>query len=60
MTRSLALLTAVVCYAVFLAAFLYLIGFVAGLDALPRHVDKGASAPPMIAALARGGTTRLS
>jgi hypothetical protein len=50
----------VVCYAVFLAAFLYLIGFVAGLDALPRHVDKGASAPPMIAALARGGTTRLS
>ena len=51
MTRSLALLTAVICYAAFLAAFLYLIGFVAGLDVLPSHVDKGLSAPPMMAAL---------
>lgn len=51
MTRSLALLTAVICYAAFLAAFLYLIGFVAGLEVLPSHVDKGLSAPPMVAAL---------
>lgn len=45
MTRVLALLVAVVCYAAFFASFVYLIGFVAGLDALPSHVDKGRDGP---------------
>jgi hypothetical protein len=47
----LALVTAVLCYAAFFASFVYLIGFVAGLDALPIHVDKGPLAPPVIAGL---------
>ncbi len=51
MPRSLALVIAAVCYAVFFASFAYLIGFVAGLDALPVHVDKGLTATPAIAAL---------
>jgi protein-S-isoprenylcysteine O-methyltransferase Ste14 len=51
MSRSLTLVTAVLCYAVFFAAFVYLIGFVAGLDALPTHVDKGLPAAPAVACL---------
>jgi protein-S-isoprenylcysteine O-methyltransferase Ste14 len=51
MPRSLALVIAAVCYAVFFVSFVYLIGFVAALDALPVHVDKGLAAPPAIAAL---------
>lgn len=50
MARSLVLLVAVLCYAAFFAAFTYLVGFVAGLDLLPTHVDKGLSAPPAVAA----------
>lgn len=39
-------------YLLFLATFLYLIGFVAGLPLLPTHVDKGmAAAPPLGAAI---------
>ena len=51
MTRSAYMLIASVCYFAFLAAFLYLIGFVAGLPGLPTHVDKGMVAPPAVAAL---------
>jgi protein-S-isoprenylcysteine O-methyltransferase Ste14 len=39
------------CYAAFFAAFVYLIGFVAGFDALPTHVDKGRTAAPATAAV---------
>lgn len=49
MTRSLVMLVAVICYAAFFASFLYLIGFVAGFDRLPTHVDKGLAAPPGVA-----------
>lgn len=51
MGRSAYLLVAMICYAAFLAAFLYLIGFVAGLPGLPRHVDKGLVAAPLLSAL---------
>jgi methanethiol S-methyltransferase len=51
MSRVLALPVALVCYAAFFGSFVYLIGFVAALDALPTHVDKGLAAPPMTAAL---------
>jgi protein-S-isoprenylcysteine O-methyltransferase Ste14 len=36
---------ALVCYTAFFAAFVYLIGFVAGYPALPTTVDKGLSGP---------------
>lgn len=45
------LFAAALCYLAFFAAFLYLIGFVAGFEALPTHVDKGLSAPAGAAAL---------
>jgi protein-S-isoprenylcysteine O-methyltransferase Ste14 len=51
MSRSLALATAVLCYAAFFASFTYLVGFVAGLDILPTHVDKGLAAAPATAAV---------
>lgn len=51
MARSLVLLMAVLCYTAFFAAFVYLVGFVAGLDFLPTHVDKGLAAPPATAAI---------
>lgn len=38
-------------YLLFLATFLYLIGFVAGLPLLPTHVDKGMVASPLGAAV---------
>ncbi len=41
MTRGLCLLFGVVAYAIFLATFLYLIGFAANLPELPRTVDRG-------------------
>jgi len=44
MSRLLAMLYAIVCYAVFLATFLYAIGFVAGFG-VPRQIDLGPSAP---------------
>ena len=50
MRRTLAIITAVLCYAAFFASFTYLIGFVAGLDLLPTHVDKGLAATPAVAA----------
>ena len=51
MARPLYLVVAAVCYAAFFAAFVYLIGFVAGLPALPTHVDKGFAAQPVVAAI---------
>ncbi len=48
--RAIYLPVAAVCYAAFLAAFIYLIGFVGGLPAMPTHVDKGLGAAPAIAA----------
>lgn len=50
MSRLIAMLYAAACYAVFLATFLYAIGFVAGLG-VPRHIDNG-SAEPLANALA--------
>jgi protein-S-isoprenylcysteine O-methyltransferase Ste14 len=51
MSRMLALVYAAVCYAVFLATFLYAIAFVAGVGGVPRHIDNGA-AEPLATALA--------
>ena len=51
MSRPLYLALALVCYAAFFAAFVYLIGFVAGYPALPTHIDKGLAAPPLMAAI---------
>ena len=45
------LFAAALCYFAFFAAFLYLIGFVAGFGPLPTHVDKGLAAPAGVAAL---------
>jgi protein-S-isoprenylcysteine O-methyltransferase Ste14 len=45
MSRLLSILYAVVCYAVFLATFLYAIAFVVGVDGVPRHIDNGPAAP---------------
>lgn len=41
MTRLFFLLFGIVAYAIFLAVFLYLIGFVMDFDALPRTIDRG-------------------
>jgi methanethiol S-methyltransferase len=51
MARPLYMVVALICYAAFFAAFVYLIGFVAGFDALPTHIDKGLAAPPLFAAI---------
>lgn len=59
MARTLMLMVAVACYAAFLAAFMYLVGFVAGIDLLPTHVDKGWSAAPLQAALIDSGLIAL-
>lgn len=50
MSRFLALLYGAACYLVFLATFLYAIGFVAGVG-VPKHIDNGAIAPWPVAAL---------
>lgn len=44
MSRTLALLYGAACYVVFLATFLYAIGFVAGFG-VPKHIDNGAAVP---------------
>lgn len=44
MSRILALLYGTACYLVFLATFLYAIGFVAGVG-VPKHIDSGAITP---------------
>ena len=44
MSRILVLLYGTACYLVFLAVFLYAIGFVAGVG-VPKHIDNGAIAP---------------
>jgi len=51
MSRVLAVPVALLCYAAFFGSFVYLIGFVAGLNLLPTHIDKGLAAPPATAAL---------
>lgn len=43
------LLVAMGCYAAFLMAFVYLVGFLAGIPALPTHIDKGMVAAPATA-----------
>lgn len=45
MGRILTMGIAIACYTAFFAAFLYLIGFVAGLPQLPTNVDKGLEGP---------------
>jgi protein-S-isoprenylcysteine O-methyltransferase Ste14 len=42
--RAWTLAVAGICYTAFFAAFVYFIGFVAAIDLLPTHVDKGLSA----------------
>lgn len=39
--RAIYLMIALVCYTAFFVSFVYLVGFLAGLDVLPSHVDKG-------------------
>lgn len=41
MSRLFALLYGAVCYAVFLATFLYAVAFVAGIGGVPKHIDNG-------------------
>jgi protein-S-isoprenylcysteine O-methyltransferase Ste14 len=49
MTRGLFLAISLACYGLFLATFLYLVGFVGGFAALPRTVDFGPPAPLSVA-----------
>lgn len=51
MSRTLTMLFAIACYAIFFATFLYLIVFVGDLSFATRTVDVGAQAPPLTAAL---------
>jgi len=51
MSRSLTMLFAIGCYAIFFATFLYLIVFVGDLALGVRTVDVGPEAPPMAAAV---------
>ncbi|MGI8943500.1 MAG: methanethiol S-methyltransferase [Qipengyuania sp.] len=59
MARPLYLTIALLCYAAFFAAFLYLVGFVGGFDFMPTHVDKGLDAPPVVAGLVNAGLIAL-
>lgn len=51
MSRTLTMLFAIVCYAIFFATFLYLIVFVGDLSFASRTVDVGPEAPPVTAAI---------
>jgi protein-S-isoprenylcysteine O-methyltransferase Ste14 len=51
MSRALSLLFAILCYAIFFATFLYLIGFVADFTMLPVTVDHPASSMSTVAAI---------
>lgn len=51
MTRAFYGLVALGCYSAFFVAFVYLVGFLAGLPMLPTHVDKGIEASPGVAAI---------
>lgn len=51
MSRSLTMLFAILCYAIFFATFLYLIVFVGDLSFATRTVDVGPEAAPLTAAL---------
>lgn len=48
MSRALRLLFAIVCYAIFFATFLYLVGFVGDLTLLPKTVDAPPSSLPRL------------
>lgn len=48
MSRALSLLFAIVCYAIFFATFLYLVGFVGDLAILPKTVDAPPSTLPRL------------
>jgi protein-S-isoprenylcysteine O-methyltransferase Ste14 len=49
MGRTLVLIAAGICYSLFFASFVYLIGFAADLPMLPTTVDKGMAASPQTA-----------
>ena len=50
MSRVIALLYSAACYALFLAVFLYAVGFVAGV-VVPKDIDDGVAGPPLLAVL---------
>lgn len=47
--RAIYMLVALACYTAFFLAFVYLVGFLAGIPLLPTHVDKGMAAAPATA-----------
>ena len=47
--RAIYMLVALACYTAFFLAFVYLVGFLAGIPLLPTHVDKGMAAAPAMA-----------
>lgn len=51
MSRTLTMLFAIICYAIFFATFLYLIVFVGGFPFSGRTVDTGPESSPLVAAL---------
>jgi len=51
MSRSLTMLFAIICYAIFFATFLYLIVFVGDLSFATQTVDVGPESPPLTAAI---------
>jgi len=51
MSRTLTILFAIICYAIFFATFLYLIVFVGDLSFASRTVDEGPLSPPAVAAI---------
>lgn len=58
MSRFIALLYSSACYALFLAVFLYAIGFVAGI-AVPKDIDDGTVGPALVALLVNAGLLLL-